>query len=159
MPKNCIMVALKHGPAIHWVMGPIHCGQSVVITTRIVAKGVMGPIHCGQSVVITARNTLWPKRCVIRALDAIHCGQSVVLSEHASCQKQIARNTLWPKLCVVRVSRNTLWPKHIENTLSAIHCGQRFRHLLHGNNTLLLNISMATTHCCQHSNNTLRPRP
>ena len=42
-----------------------------------------------------------------------------------------------------------------------VHCGQSVVlsepgwHLLHGNNTLLLTISMATTYCCQHSNNTL----
>ncbi len=101
MPKNCIMVALKHRPAIHWVMGPIHCGQSVVITARIVAKGVMGPIHCGQSVVITAR--IVAKGVMV---GPIHCGQSVVITARKRCercyQQSAGRNTLWPKRCVIR---------------------------------------------------------
>ena len=74
-----------------------------------------------------------------------------IFSRHCLCV--FGCNTLWPKRCVISYRCvcvflcNTLWPKRC-----VIGAGW---HLLHGNNTLLLTISMATTYCCQHSNNTL----
>ena len=73
-----------------------------------------------------------------------------IFSRHCLCV--FGCNTLWPKRCVISY-------RCVCVCFCAIHCGQSVvlsePHLLHGNNTLLLTISMATTYCCQHSNNTL----